>query len=269
MMKWLRKVIDGFILSIQFFSVIPIRKEVLIDEKRLKYAILTFPILGAVIGASASLLLWTLSSYTPLSMLAISIILLFYYIFITGGIHLDGWTDTSDAYFSYRDQEKRLEIMKDPRVGTFGVLSLLSLLMFRFLFIFETLQVLSEKDYFFMAMIPIFSRMMMGALLMAGPGMAKQDGLGYLFSKALSKKDLWTYILYIMLILFISMFLSKGVIFVIMLFFMAIISIFFFATKLFKNAFGGLTGDTLGTSIEGTETILWMIVWLLHLYAMV
>jgi len=265
----MKNVMDGFFLSMQFFSVIPIRKEIPIDEKRLKYAILTLPILGAIIGFFASLLLWLLNSFTPLSPFALSVMLLFYFIFITGGIHLDGWCDTSDAYFSYREQAKRLEIMKDPRIGTFGVLSLLCLLMFRFLFIFETLLEWSIFDYFLLIMIPIFSRMTMGTLLIAGPRMAKNDGLGFLFSRALSKKNLWTFIVYFILLLFLSIFISRTVSLVLILFFTLLITVYRAASKMFQRAFGGLTGDTLGATIEGTETILWMIVWLLHLYAMV
>ena len=45
--------------------------------------------------------------------------------------------DASDAFFSYRDRERRLEIMKDPRIGAFGVLRCLVLLSARFLFIYE------------------------------------------------------------------------------------------------------------------------------------
>ncbi|MDQ0163095.1 adenosylcobinamide-GDP ribazoletransferase [Bacillus alveayuensis] len=268
-MAWLKAIVDGFLLSIQFFSVIPIRKEISIDKKRLKNAILTFPLLGAAIGISASLFLWVFYSFTPLSQFAISILFFFYFIFITGGIHLDGWTDTSDAYFSYRDQTRRLEIMKDPRVGTFGVLSLLSLLMFRFLFIFEFVQSLSGKDYFVIAIIPIFSRILMGTLLIYGPGMAKKEGLGFFFSEALSKKDGWIYFLYVIILLVSSIFIAKEVAFIISVFLFVFIILYYFATFTFKHAFGGLTGDTLGASIEGTETMLWLIVWLLHSYAMV
>lgn len=47
---------------------------------------------------------------------------------VTGGLHLDGLADAADAFFSRSSRERMLEIMKDSRVGTFGVLMLLGVL---------------------------------------------------------------------------------------------------------------------------------------------
>ena len=43
-------------------------------------------------------------------------------IFITGGIHMDGFMDTVDALASHQPREKKLEILKDPHCGAFAVL---------------------------------------------------------------------------------------------------------------------------------------------------
>src|SRR5699024_12026392 len=88
-----------------------------------------------------------LTEYTLLSDLAITLIFITFTIILTGGIHLDGWIDASDAFFSYRDVKKRLHIMEDPRVGAFGVFGLLFLLSFRFLFFFEIVS--NYQCYFF------------------------------------------------------------------------------------------------------------------------
>ena len=45
-------------------------------------------------------------------------------VLVTGGIHLDGYADTSDALSSYGDREKKLEILKDPHCGAFAVIRL-------------------------------------------------------------------------------------------------------------------------------------------------
>src|SRR5699024_12456489 len=89
--------------------------------------------------------------------------------------------DASDAFFSYRDVKKRLQIMEDPRVGAFGVLGLLFLLSFKFLFIFEI--VANYQSYFFIyvVFISFFSRMITGlGLILIQP--AKKSGLCYLFN---------------------------------------------------------------------------------------
>ena len=44
-------------------------------------------------------------------------------VIVTGGIHVDGLLDTSDALSSWRDREKRLEILKDSHAGAFAVIT--------------------------------------------------------------------------------------------------------------------------------------------------
>jgi adenosylcobinamide-GDP ribazoletransferase len=50
---------------------------------------------------------------------------------ITGGLHLDGLSDTFDAVMSWRAPERKLEIMKDSRVGAMGVLALAAVLLLK------------------------------------------------------------------------------------------------------------------------------------------
>src|SRR5699024_11219623 len=92
-----------------------------------------------------------LTEYNLLSDIAITLIFITFTIILTCGIHLDGWIYASDAFFSYRDVKKRLQIMEDPRVGAFGVLGLLFLLSFKFLFIFEI--VANYQSYFFIYVV--------------------------------------------------------------------------------------------------------------------
>src|SRR5205085_576009 len=49
----------------------------------------------------------------------------------TGGLHADGLMDTCDAVFVHASAERRLEIMRDPRVGAFGVIGLLSVVLLK------------------------------------------------------------------------------------------------------------------------------------------
>jgi adenosylcobinamide-GDP ribazoletransferase len=50
---------------------------------------------------------------------------------LTGGLHADGLMDTCDAVFVHATPERRLEIMRDPRVGSFGVIGLASVLLLK------------------------------------------------------------------------------------------------------------------------------------------
>src|SRR5690554_5119672 len=126
--------IKGFLLNLQFFTAIPINMEIPMDKKQLRSSIQTIPLLGLFQGIVYSSLLYVLIHWTPFSYIAIAFLVWLLTIILTGGLHLDGWMDTWDAYFSYKDKEKRLKIMSDPHIGAFGVLSIIILLSARFLF---------------------------------------------------------------------------------------------------------------------------------------
>lgn len=258
MMKFLK----GFLINLQFFTAIPITIEIPMDNNNLKKAVQTFPILGLFQGIFYSSLLYLFMEHTPFSLLAVAFILWLATILLTGGIHLDGWMDASDAYFSYQNPEKRLEIMKDPRTGAFGVISIIVLLCSRFFFIYEITSNFHSLSYLLILAIPFLSKCVMGAMLLTVKS-AKKEGLGTLFQNAASPRALSIYLLY--LLGFLSFFISKGILIIGILFFVTAVCYWFFRKKAMKW-FGGITGDVLGASVEGTELILWLTVWLLHYF---
>ncbi|MCQ6276942.1 adenosylcobinamide-GDP ribazoletransferase [Bacillus sp. V3B] len=261
------KTIKGLIMSIQFFTSIPIPYEVPMDRIHMEKAIKMFPLLGLLQGIFYSFLLYGLMHWTPFSPLAVAFIIWLSLITLTGGLHLDGWMDASDAFFSYRDKQKRLEIMKDPRVGAFGVLSIIVLLSARFLFIYEiTLQAV-DATYLFILLIPFFSKSVMGILLLKVRA-AKEDGLGMLFKNAATPRTLWVYPVYIVIVFGgVLLMLPEAVNGVLLLLMVATVFLFITSRKVVKW-FGGITGDVLGASVEGVETVLWMTLWLWHYFAM-
>ena len=86
----------------QFFTAIPIRKELPLGRKEVTAMYVALPFVGAAIGlamyAVSELLLNDLHVGTFLA--AVFIVLTG--IVLTGGLHLDGWADTGDAFFSYQ-----------------------------------------------------------------------------------------------------------------------------------------------------------------------
>ncbi|MFL6555297.1 MAG: adenosylcobinamide-GDP ribazoletransferase, partial [Bacillus sp. (in: firmicutes)] len=190
------KFLKGFLINIQFFTAIPIRSELPMDQEHLKRAVQAFPLVGLMQGTIYSALFYLCLEFTPFSHLASAFLLWLATIVLTGGIHLDGWMDASDAYFSYQDQGKRLEIMKDPRTGAFGVLSIIVLLSCRFLFIYESTTGVENLLYIMIAMIPFLSKSVMGILLLTVKA-AKNEGLGTLFQRAANPQSLWLYPIYL------------------------------------------------------------------------
>jgi adenosylcobinamide-GDP ribazoletransferase len=262
----MKKFLKGFLINLQFFTAIPIRFELPMDKPHLKSAVQAFPLLGLLQGGIYASLFYVLLEFTPFSHLAIAFLLWLMSILLTGGIHLDGWMDASDAYFSYSDQPKRLEIMKDPRTGAFGVISVIVLLSCRFLFIYEITENIQVVSYMMIAAIPFLSKSVMGVLLLTVKS-AKNEGLGVLFQGAATSRVLWIYPLYMAVILAFMTFVDNGFFLVSILIVIACASLIVCRLKA-VSWFGGITGDVLGAAVEGTELFLWMTVWLLHYFAM-
>jgi adenosylcobinamide-GDP ribazoletransferase len=264
----MKKFITGFLITIQFLTALPIKKSLPMEKDYIEQSIQSFPLLGLFQGIFYSALLYFLLEWTPLSGLAIAFIIWLATILITGGIHLDGWMDMSDAYFSYQDKEKRLEIMNDPRTGAFGVMSLLVLLSSRFLFIYEIIQFATIFTYVLIILIPFFSKLVIGIVLLYIPA-AKKEGLATFFKNAAKKTTISIYPIYIIIFFALICLLDFKLILPALLFVLVSGICFIFIRQKSIKHFGGITGDILGASGEGTDNILWMTLWLLHYFAMV
>lgn len=113
--------ISALIIYTQFFSRIAIPKSVDIEHirKGIPYITLFGLLLGMLTAGFYQLVQLVLPGH-------IAWILSFLFdVLLTGGFHLDGLADTADGLFSSRKKERMLEIMKDSRVGSNGVLALI------------------------------------------------------------------------------------------------------------------------------------------------
>ena len=114
------RVIRSLFIAFSTYSRIPVPQAEWTQENR-KYAMCFFPLIGAVIGwlIWGWLLLCEALSVGPMLKGAMGALLP---IFVTGGIHMDGFMDTCDALASWQSKERRLEILKDSHVGAFAPL---------------------------------------------------------------------------------------------------------------------------------------------------
>lgn len=112
----LKSLISAFLM----YSRIPVPQVEWKEENR-RYALGWFPLIGAVIGSL--LLLWriicTKLLFGQLLFAAVSVMIP---VLVTGGIHLDGFCDVTDARASCADKDTRLKIMSDPHIGSFAVI---------------------------------------------------------------------------------------------------------------------------------------------------
>ena len=93
----------------------------------MSYAMIFFPWIGAVIGIVTygifCLREWCAAWGTGVSEFTFTDLMVAAPVWITGGIHMDGFLDTQDALGSCQTKERRLEILKDPHAGAFAILS--------------------------------------------------------------------------------------------------------------------------------------------------
>ena len=101
------------------------------NEKAKGKMLLFLPIIGLEIGVIWAGLAW-LCGFLKLPALVAGLILCAYPYIITGFIHLDGFMDVTDAVKSWRDLERRREILKDSHVGSFSVIGIVLLMITQF-----------------------------------------------------------------------------------------------------------------------------------------
>ena len=227
--------IKQLIILIQFMTRIPVFVNVEYDEEKLGKSIKYFPLVGAIIGIFLYGINILAGKITVNRQIA-AIIIIIAEIFITGLIHIDGLADTADGLFSYAEKEKILEIMKDPRVGTNGAVALILYFMTKVILLSEII------------LYPVISRL--STSINAGLGeYARKNGMSNGIIGKNGKKEAVISIIITMILSFIIL-KAKGLIILIF----AILFILLLM-KGVKRKIGGITGDTMGASLELTSIL--------------
>ncbi len=111
--------VESMAIALSMYSRIPMPKAAW-SKGGMQYVFCFFPVAGVIVGAVMTGFFW-LSGVIKLGVLAVSCIGTALPLFITGGIHMDGFLDTVDARSSCLDRERKLEILKDPHKGAFAL----------------------------------------------------------------------------------------------------------------------------------------------------
>lgn len=119
-----------FLTAVQFFTRLPVPAWVGHSAQQLEQAARYLPLAGAVVGALAAAVLWLCAQALPLP-LAVGLSMAAG-ILATGAFHEDGLSDFADGMGGGHSKEKALAIMKDSRVGAYGVLALVLALLLKF-----------------------------------------------------------------------------------------------------------------------------------------
>ena len=124
------------------------------DEKAKDKMLLFLPVVGLEIGTIWAGVAW-LCRLLNLPAMITALILAAYPYIVTGFLHLDGYMDVTDAVKSWRDLERRREILKDSHVGSFAVIGIVLLVVAQFA-VFASAP--AEADFHILIFIPALSR---------------------------------------------------------------------------------------------------------------
>ncbi len=200
-----------------------------------------YPVVGIFIGILLSLI-----ALIPLwSPYASAVLILALWVIITGGLHLDGAADLADGWAGGRTRENRLRVMSDSRIGAFGVIALVVLLLVKLMMIAELL--ISEM-VFLLPLVPMTARLMAVAAIRLFPP-ARSGGMGSVFKSSCRTSHLFSAALFTLLLAWLIAGLP-GLLLVILTGLIILTGCLRVSRKL-----GGLTGDVYGAVIEYSEVI--------------
>ena len=178
---------NSFLIGLQFLTRIFVVKQSIWTEQSFGESVKYFPAVGAVLGTICAGVVGAINFlHLPLFTGTIGFASL---IILTGGIHCDGLMDSADGLFSGREREKILEIMKDSRAGSFGVVAMILVAAIEISTLIE-LALLST--WFLCAAIysaPIIARLMMVVTIGAFP-YARESGMGKAFAKFTTRRTI-------------------------------------------------------------------------------
>jgi adenosylcobinamide-GDP ribazoletransferase len=169
---------------------------------------------------------------------------------LTGGLHLDGLADCCDGLFASVSIERRLEIMKDPRMGAFGVVGLILVLLLKA----ATLASLTSATSFGILLAASLARwcILPAALLpLARPSGKVPNapiGMGADFASGFQRSFIfWSTSIPLVIAIILGI---HGILSII-----AGLVATAFVLWLAKSRIGGVTGDVFGMVVEVVETI--------------
>lgn len=241
-----RRVANEFCLALAFFTRLPIPARVHYCPEAQQRAIGYFSLIGWLLGGLQALALWGAAQIWPAPVAVVLTMVLG--LLLTGALHEDGLSDMCDGLGGGVDHAKKLAIMKDSRVGSYGALALVLSQLLKF-----CLLVSLPEPWWALLLAQPLSRAVAGSLMFVLPYVrvesakakavvgshAWRDGVGLLGGGVLALGLLpWTVALAGLLVL--------GLLFV-------------WLVRFLTRHLGGYTGDCLGAAQQLAELLIYLL----------
>jgi adenosylcobinamide-GDP ribazoletransferase len=257
------KILRDLSLAIRFLTIIPLisfppsdntnqNEEALAEN--LANSMAFFPLVGMLMGVLL-VLLRRLFYYLPVSSLVGDTLVLIFWIWLSGGLHLDGFADSVDGFLGGHNKEEILKIMKDSSTGAKGVVALVSLLLLKFVLLVEMPLLLKDAALFF---TPTIGRWSMVIAAFLGKPARLKDSMGKLFMDYISWREV-IFASLTMVVIGIPLFRLYLIPLVIIE-----VVIVLLILKYSQKRIGGISGDILGAINEIVEVFCLLVIYLLN-----
>jgi len=228
----------GFWAALQFLTIFPTPLPHKVDDKLAGESLTYFPLVGLILGAILFGLQYVLKFiFPPMVTNALIIAAL---VILTGAHHLDGLIDTCDGVFAGKTVKRRLAIMADTRVGTFGIAGAILVLLSKY----ASLSAVPMLPAFLL--MPTLSRWGMVIAIFTFP-YARASGMGSAFKQGATWQRL-AIATAIAIVASVALLSWKGIVLLI-----TVCACALGAAVYFNHRLRGLTGDTYGAINELTE----------------
>jgi len=241
--------------AVQFLTILPVPSgSVHANADDIGKSSAYFPVVGLVQGFLLAGVYAVFAGIFPNDIVAALVIAAL--VLSNGGFHLDGLSDTVDALASRKSKEKMIAIMKDSTTGPIGVVSIVLIILFKYLFLKNVVSLPGLTVYIALILTPAFARWSLVPALFHAKS-ARDDGLGKIFIEQTGVLELIIATCIISGIIAV-IFLLVPQLLVLSKMIAIFISVYIFSfsmTRFFAKKFGGLTGDNLGAITEMNEVL--------------
>ncbi|OOR93449.1 adenosylcobinamide-GDP ribazoletransferase [Moraxella caviae] len=239
----------AWLVAVQFLTKIPVRLRALPSERQTALAVVFYPLVGVLIGlilAGFTQAVGFLPSVLAAALMVVA------WIWLTGGLHLDGLADIADAWLGgWGEKERTLTIMKDPTCGAMGVLALIAGVLIKFAAV-HTLLTFGGAALGLM-IAPVVGRLVILWLFLRAPYVRK-NGIGSPISTHLPKTATAGVLAIGVLLVILSVAFGFGLWAAAWLA-GALMAFLWYYRRAWQRLIGGVTGDVIGAAVELGEML--------------
>ena len=241
----------SFLIATRFLTRLPVPDPGPVSGSELGRSAVFYPVVGLVVG----LLVWgasrLLAGLDAQNQGPVAALVLVAWVWLSGGLHLDGLADTADAWVGgLGDRTRTLAIMKDPRSGAFGIIALVLVLLCKWTAITALLGAGAAVSLIW---IPVLARAQL-LLMFLTTAYARPEGSGAQVGAGLPRTGAWIWVTLAVAsgLLFLE---TRGLVLV-----LAAGILFLVWRQAMIVRLGGYTGDTAGALVELSETLMLLVV---------